>query len=104
MTNSFVKSKTSPRLPLSSSTHASSFLPVSALTGRNDEAWVLLESGRRGLVLLFTNEFVIKEIRRTLREFRISQEKINYGIGYVMECCTVRKNRSKHELVKYDIE
>ena len=77
---------------------------VSALTGRNEEAWVLLESGRRRLVLLFVNEFVIKEIRWTLKEFHISQEKINYGIGYVMECCTVRKNRSKHELVKYDIE
>lgn len=76
---------------------------VSALTGRNDEAWALLESGRRGLVLLFVNEFVIKEIRRTLREFRISQEKINYGIGYVMECCKVRKNVPKSEFLKYNI-
>lgn len=75
---------------------------VSALTGRNNEAWVLLESGRRGLVLLFVNEFVIKEIRRTLKEFRISQEKINYGIGYVMECCTARKNVPKSELLKYN--
>ena len=76
---------------------------VSALTGRNDEAWVLLESGRRRLVLLFVNEFVIKEIRWTLKEFRISQEKINYGISYVMECCKVGKNVPKSELLKYNI-
>ena len=76
---------------------------VSALTGRNDEAWVLLESGRRGIVLLFVNEFVIKEIQRTLKEFRISQEKINYGISYVMECCKVGKNVPKSELLKYNI-
>ncbi|VVB92199.1 Uncharacterised protein [uncultured archaeon] len=77
---------------------------VSALTGRNDEAWVLLESERRGLVLLFVNDFVIKEIRRTLKEFRISQERINYGIVYVMECCKVRKNAPKSELLKYNIQ
>ena len=53
---------------------------VSALTGRNDDAWTLLESGRRGLISLFVNEFIIKEIRWTLKEFSISQEKINYGI------------------------
>ena len=76
---------------------------VSALTGRNEEAWVLLESGRRRLVLLFVNEFVIKEIRWTLKEFRISQEKINYGISYVMECCKVGKNVPKSELLKYNI-
>ncbi|VVB88950.1 Uncharacterised protein [uncultured archaeon] len=76
---------------------------VSALTGRNDEAWALLDSGRRGLVLLFVNEFIIKEIRWTLKGFRISQEKINYGIGYVMECCTIRKNVQRSELLKYNI-
>ena len=31
-------------------------------------------------------------------------EKINYGISYVMECCTVRKNVPKQELVKFDIK
>lgn len=76
---------------------------VSALTGRNDDSWTLLESGRRGLILLFVNEFILKEIRWTLKEFRISQEKINYGIDYVMECCTVRKNVQKTGLLKYNI-
>ncbi len=76
---------------------------VSALTGRNDEAWVLFESGRRGLVSLFVNMFVVKEIRRTLKEFQISQEKINYGIEYVKECCIVRKNIPKLDLLKYNI-
>ncbi|HEY9204457.1 MAG TPA: PIN domain-containing protein [Candidatus Methanoperedens sp.] len=76
---------------------------VSALTGRNDEAWVLFESGRRGLVSLFVNIFVVKEIRRTLKEFQISQEKINYGIEYVKECCIVRKNIPKLDLLKYNI-
>ena len=76
---------------------------VSALTGRNDDAWTLLESGRRGLISLFVNEFIIKEIRWTLKEFSISQEKINYGIDYVLECCTVRKNVQKRELLKYNL-
>lgn len=44
------------------------------------------------MILLFVNEFIIKEIRWTLKGFHISQEKINYGIDYVMDCCTVRKN------------
>lgn len=39
---------------------------VSAETGRNKDAWILLESGRRRLVSLFVNEFVIKEMRWTL--------------------------------------
>ena len=29
---------------------------VSALTGRNKEAWILLESGKKGLVSLLVNE------------------------------------------------
>ncbi|NJD77036.1 MAG: hypothetical protein FIB08_08065 [Candidatus Methanoperedens sp.] len=76
---------------------------VSALAGRNEEAWVLFESGRRGLVSLFVNMFVLKEIRRTLKELQISQEKINYGIEYVKECCTVRKNIPKLDLLRYNI-
>ncbi len=48
---------------------------VSAVTGRNTDAWVLLESGRKKVVSLYVNEFVIKEIRRTLKAC-ISHRKI----------------------------
>ncbi len=77
---------------------------VSALTGRNKDAWILLESGKRGLVSLFANEFMIKEIRRTLKELGFSQEKINYAIDYVSERCTVRKNVPKAKFLKYNIQ
>ncbi len=77
---------------------------VSAVTGRNTEAWVLLESGRRKLVSLFVNEFVIKEIRRTLKTLQISQENINYAVGYVLECCTVRKNVPKSLFSRFNIK
>jgi len=58
---------------------------ISALTGRNKDAWVLLESGRRKIIQLFVNEFVIKEVRRTLKELQISQGKINYAVDYILE-------------------
>lgn len=77
---------------------------VSAATGRNKDAWVLLESGRRKLISLFVNEFVIKEIRRTLKTLQISQENINYAIDYVLECCTVRKNVPKSLFSKFNIQ
>ncbi len=77
---------------------------VSALTGRNKDAWILLESGKRRLVLLFVNEFVIKEIRRALKELGFSQEKINYAIDYIFECCTVKKNIPKTKFLKYNIQ
>jgi|GEM_PF-4080182 len=76
---------------------------ISAITGRNKDAWILLESGKKRLVLLFVNEFVIKEIRRTLKEFDFSQENINYAIDYVTECCTVRKNVPYAKFSKYVI-
>jgi predicted nucleic acid-binding protein len=77
---------------------------VSALTGRNKDAWILLESGKKKVVSLFVNDFVIKEIRRTLKELDFSQEKINYAVGYVSECCTVRKNVPKAKFSKYNIQ
>ncbi len=77
---------------------------VSALTGRNKDAWILLESGKKRLILLFVNEFVIKEIRRTLKEFNFSQEKINYAVDYVSECCTVKRNIPKTKFSKYNIQ
>jgi predicted nucleic acid-binding protein len=77
---------------------------ISAITGRNKDAWILLESGKRRLILLFVNEFVIKEIRRTLKEFDFSQENINYAIDYVSECCTVKKNVPKAKFTKYLIQ
>ncbi len=77
---------------------------VSALTGRNKDAWILLESGKKGLVSLFVNEFVIKEIRRALKELGFSQEKINYAADYVLECCTVRRNVPKTGFSKYNIQ
>ncbi len=77
---------------------------VSALTGRNKNAWILLESGKKGLVSLFVNEFVIKETRRTLKEFEFSQEKINYAVDYVLECCIVRGNIPKDKFSKYNIQ
>ncbi len=77
---------------------------ISAITGRNKDAWILLESGKKRLISLFVNEFVIKEIRRTLKEFDFSQEKINYAVDYVSECCTVRKNVPKTKFSKYVIQ
>ncbi len=77
---------------------------VSALTGRNKDAWILLESGKKKVVSLFVNDFVIKEIRRTLKELDFSQEKINYSVDYVSECCTVMKNAPKAKFSKYNIQ
>jgi len=77
---------------------------ISAITGRNKDAWILLESGKKRLISLSVNEFVIKEIRRTLKEFDFSQEKINYAIDYVSECCTIRKNVPKAKFSKYVIQ
>jgi predicted nucleic acid-binding protein len=77
---------------------------ISAITGRNKDAWILLESGKKRLISLFVNEFVIKEIRRTLKEFDFSQERINYAIDYVSECCTLRKNIPKAKFSKYVIQ
>jgi predicted nucleic acid-binding protein len=77
---------------------------ISAITGRNKDAWILLECGKKGLISLFLNEFVIKEIRRTLKEFDFSQENINYAIDYVLECCIIRKNVPKAKFSKYVIQ
>ncbi len=77
---------------------------ISALTGRNRDAWILLESGKKGVVPLFLNEFVIKEIRRTLKELGFSQERINYSVDYVSECCAVMKNAPKAKFSKYNIQ
>jgi predicted nucleic acid-binding protein len=77
---------------------------ISAITGRNKDAWILFESGKKRVISLFVNEFVIKEIRRTLKEFNFSQEGINYAIDYVSECCTVRKNVPKAKFSKYIIQ
>lgn len=76
---------------------------ISALTGRNADAWILLESGKKEVVSLFVNEFVIKEMRRVLDELLISQENINYAVDYIKECCVVRKNIPKNEFLKYRI-
>ncbi len=76
---------------------------ISAITGRNKDAWILLESGKKGLISLSVNDFVIKEIRRVLKEFNFSQEEINYAIDYVSECCTVRNNIPKALFSKYVI-
>ncbi|VVB56388.1 Uncharacterised protein [uncultured archaeon] len=70
---------------------------VSAVTGRNKKAWVLLESGRKKVISLYVNEFIIKETRRTLKVLQISQEKTNYAVEYILECCTVRGNVPKKE-------
>ncbi len=77
---------------------------ISAITGRNKDAWILLESGKKRLISLSVNEFVIKEIRRTLNGFEFSQEKINYAVDYISECCTIRKNVSKTKFSKYVIQ
>ncbi len=77
---------------------------VSALTGRNKDAWILLESGKKRVVSLFVNDFVVKEIRRTLKELDFSQDKINYSVDYVSECCTVLKNAPKTKFSKYNIQ
>lgn len=76
---------------------------VSAVTGRNTDAWVLLESGRRKVVSLFVNDFIVKETRRTLKVMHFSEESINYAVDYVMECCTVRRNVPKNEFLKFNI-
>ncbi len=70
---------------------------------RNTDAWVLLESGRKKVISLYVNDFIIKEIRRTLRTLHISQENINYAIDYILDCCTVRKNVPKKEFSRFNI-
>ncbi|VVB85990.1 Uncharacterised protein [uncultured archaeon] len=76
---------------------------VSAITGRNTDAWVLLESGKRKVVSLYVNDFVIKETRWTLEVLDISQENINYAVNYILECCIVRKNVPKKEFSRFRI-
>ena len=76
---------------------------VSAVTGRNTDAWVLLESGRRKVVSLFVNDFILKEIRRTLEALNFSRENINYAVDYVQECCIVRKNVPKKVFSRFNI-
>jgi len=76
---------------------------VSAVTGRNTEAWVLLESGKKKVIFLYVNEFVIKEIRRTLQILQISQENINYAVEYILKCCVLRKNVSKNQFSRFKI-
>lgn len=76
---------------------------VSAITGRNTDAWVLLESGRRKVILLFVNDFIIKETRRTLKLLHFSQENINYAVNYILECCAVRRNVPKKEFSRFNI-
>lgn len=76
---------------------------VSALTGRNKDAWILLESGKKRVVSLFVNDFVVKEIRRTLKELDFSQEKINYSVDYVSACCVILKNAPRAKFSKYNI-
>jgi predicted nucleic acid-binding protein len=76
---------------------------VSAETGRNKDSWILLESGRKKLISLFVNEFVIKETRWALKELGFSQEKINYAVDHILERCTVRKNVPKTEFSRYNI-
>lgn len=49
------------------------------------------------------NEFIIKETRRTLKVLQISQEKTNYAVEYVVECCTVRGNVPKKEFSRFKI-
>ena len=63
----------------------------------------LLESGRRGFVSLFVNEFVIKEVRWTLKQLGFSQEKINYSVDHLLVCCTVRKNISRVNFSRFII-
>ncbi len=55
------------------------------------------------MVSLFVNEFIIKEIRRTLKTLQISQENITYAVDYILECCTVRKNVPKSLFSRFDI-
>lgn len=76
---------------------------ISAETGRNKDAWLLLESGRRGFVALFVNEFVIKEVRWALKNIGFSQEKINYSVNHLLVCCTVRKNISRVNFSRFII-
>lgn len=76
---------------------------VSAVTGRNTDAWVLLDSGRRKVVSLLVNDFIIKETRRTLKVLHISQENINYAVDYILECCTLRRNVPKKEFSRFNI-
>ena len=76
---------------------------VSAITGRNTKAWVLLESGRRKVISLYVNEFIIKETRRTLKVLQISPEKTNYAVEYILECCILRGNVPKKEFSGFNI-
>ena len=76
---------------------------VSAVTGRNTKAWVLLESGRKKVISLYVNEFIIKDTRRTLKVLQISQEKTNYAVEYILECCIVRGNVPKKEFSRFNI-
>lgn len=76
---------------------------VSAVTGRNADAWVLLESGRRKIVSLFINDFIIKETRRTLKVLNFSQENINYAVDYIQDCCTLRRNIPRKEFSKFKL-
>ena len=75
---------------------------VSGLTSRNPDATILLldDEFKR-----FTNEYVIKELRRVLQDyFEFSLEEVNEAIDLVREKCIVRHIPTKNELNKIKIK
>ena len=75
---------------------------ISALTVRDPDSVLILIEGR---YTLFTNEYVIKEIRRILdSEFGFTQDEINRSIDFVRDNCIVLQMPRKKDFTRIEIE
>ncbi len=74
---------------------------ISAVTGRAlSSLWILEERD----IERYTNEYVIKEVRRVLKKFQYNPEQINKVVEHVREKCLVLSTPSKEEIKKILIQ
>lgn len=67
---------------------------------------ILLELGRSRALRLVTNEYVLNEVRKTLKreEFRLTEEERRNLVEYTLECIFIVESPSKEEIKKhYDL-
>lgn len=67
---------------------------------------VLLELGRLRVLHLVTNEYVLEEVKRTLKreEFRLTEEERQHLVRYTLECVYIIEDPPRKEIKKhYDL-
>ena len=74
---------------------------VSAITGRDLKCIEILENSE---FVLYANEYIIKEVRRILREvFNFSSSDINESVDHIKSKCKILPQPSKNEVKTIDI-